>query len=248
MRRSLVVGNWKMNGSLENAKSLAGAIVSGLDATNAEIAICVPYVHLPCVKELVENSHLALGSQNIADQESGAYTGEISAAMLKEFDCKYAIVGHSERREYYGDSNESVAARYCQALSKNIIPILCVGETLEQREQELTFKVIDAQLAAVIEKAGIETFSNAVIAYEPVWAIGTGKTATDEQAQEVHQYIRQKIAEASESIAADLQILYGGSVKPNNAKSLFAMPDIDGGLIGGASLDADSFLQIYQAT
>jgi triosephosphate isomerase len=167
--------------------------------------------------------------------------------MLKEMNCTYALVGHSERRSYYGDTNESVAARFSQALSQDVCPVLCVGETLEQREQEKTFQVIDEQLDAVIDLAGIASFAKAVIAYEPVWAIGTGKTASDEQAQEVHQYIRQQIAKRDQSIADNMQILYGGSVKPDNAKGLFAMADIDGGLIGGASLDAESFLKIYNS-
>ena len=248
MRRSLVVGNWKMNGTLAGAETLAKGIISGLGSDDkADIAICVPYVHIPLISEVVKNTRLALGSQNVADKTSGAYTGEISATMLEEFDCKYAIVGHSERRTYYGDTNESVAARFCQAQSQQIIPILCVGETLEQREQDLTFSVIDSQLDAVIEAAGIQAFDAAVIAYEPVWAIGTGKTATDEQAQEVHKYIRNYLALKDAAIAEKVQILYGGSAKPENAKGLFAMPDIDGGLIGGASLDADSFLKIYNS-
>ena len=248
MRQLLVIGNWKLNGSKQSAAALANDISAGLGDTNAGIAVCAPYVYLPGLNDqLGSDARLALGSQNIADHESGAYTGEISASMLNEFNCKYALVGHSERRSYYNDTDESVAARFCQALSQNIIPVLCVGETLEQREQDETFKVVDAQLTAVIEKAGIEAFNNAVIAYEPVWAIGTGKTATDEQAQEVHAFIRQRIAKESSSIAEKVQILYGGSVKPDNAKALFSMPDIDGGLIGGASLSAESFLQIYHA-
>ncbi len=248
MRRPLVVGNWKMNGTLASSNELVGAIKAGMKAIDADIAVCVPFVYLDNVSKQLASSSLALGSQNVADQSSGAYTGEVSAAMLKEFNCSYAIVGHSERRSYYGDTNESVAARYCQAIEQQILPILCVGETLEQREQGKTFNVIDEQLDAVIEMAGIDSFANAVIAYEPVWAIGTGKTATDEQAQEVHQYIRQRLAEKNADIAANLRILYGGSVKPDNAQGLFAMPDIDGGLIGGASLDAASFLAIYHAT
>ncbi len=247
MRRSLVVGNWKMNGSLASAELLVKGILAGLGENNADIAVCVPYVHLPKVSELVKDSILALGAQNVADKPSGAFTGEISAAMLNEFNCQYALVGHSERRSYYGDTNESVAARFCQAQEQNIIPVLCVGETLEQREQDQTFAVINAQLDAVINVAGIAAFNAAVIAYEPVWAIGTGKTATDDQAQEVHQYIRQYIAAKDQVIADKIQILYGGSAKPDNAKGLFAMPDIDGGLIGGASLDAESFLKIYHS-
>ncbi|HEY8036280.1 MAG TPA: triose-phosphate isomerase [Methylobacter sp.] len=247
MRRSLVVGNWKMNGTLASAELLTKGIIAGLGDNHADIAVCVPYVHLPKVSELVGNTALAVGAQNVADKPSGAFTGEISAAMLTEFNCKYALVGHSERRSYYGDTDKSVAARFCQAQEQNIIPILCVGETLEQREQDQTFAVIDTQLDAVINLAGIAAFSAAVIAYEPVWAIGTGKTATDEQAQEVHQYIRKYIAAKDQAIADKIQILYGGSAKPDNAKGLFAMPDIDGGLIGGASLDAESFLKIYHS-
>ncbi|MDO9048111.1 MAG: triose-phosphate isomerase [Methylobacter sp.] len=247
MRRSLVVGNWKMNGTLASAELLVKGIIAGLGENIADIAVCVPYVYLPKVSELVKNTALALGAQNVADKSSGAYTGEISAAMLSEFSCKYALVGHSERRSYYGDTDESVAARFCQAQEQNITPILCVGETLEQREQDQTFAVINAQLDAVINLAGIAAFDAAVIAYEPVWAIGTGKTATDEQAQEVHRYIRQYIAAKDQAIADKIQILYGGSAKPDNAKGLFAMPDIDGGLIGGASLDAESFLKIYHS-
>ncbi len=247
MRRSLVVGNWKMNGTLASAKSLAEAIVSGIDNTNADIAVCPPFVYLRDIDQILQGSHLKFGAQNVADQESGAYTGEISASMLNDINCAYAIVGHSERRSYYGDTNDSVAKRFSQALSQSIIPILCVGETLEQREQGNTFNIVDEQLDAVIDLAGIASFENAVIAYEPVWAIGTGKTASDEQAQEVHQYIRQQLAKRSQGIADKIQILYGGSVKPDNAKGLFAMEDIDGGLIGGASLDAESFLKIYNS-
>jgi len=247
MRRSLVVGNWKMNGTLASAELLAKGIIAGLGDNHADIAVCVPYVHLPKISELVRNTALAVGAQNVADKASGAFTGEVSATMLTEFNCKYALVGHSERRSYYGDTDESVAARFCQAQEQNITPVLCVGETLEQREQDQTFAVIDAQLDAVIKLAGIAAFGAAVIAYEPVWAIGTGKTATDEQAQEVHHYIRQYIAAKDQAIAEKIQILYGGSAKPENAKGLFAMPDIDGGLIGGASLDAESFLKIYHS-
>jgi triosephosphate isomerase len=236
-----------MNGTLASGKALVQEIVSGLANTNADIAVCPPFIYLSEIDKLLQGSHLKFGAQNIADQESGAYTGEISASMLKEINCTYALVGHSERRSYYGDTNETVAARFSQALSQGICPILCVGETLEQREQDKTFQVIDEQLDAVIDLVGIESFAKAVIAYEPVWAIGTGKTASDEQAQEVHQYIRQQIAKRDQSIADNMQILYGGSVKPGNAKALFAMADIDGGLIGGASLDAESFLGIYNS-
>jgi len=247
MRQSLIMGNWKMNGSREDGQKLAQALAEGLGDVQQEVAVCVPFVYLSDIRSVLATSPIALGAQNVADQASGAYTGEVSAAMLGECGCKYALVGHSERRSYYGDTNESVAKRFCQALSKDVTPVLCVGETLEEREQDRTFQVVDEQLDAVIAAAGIEAFEKAVIAYEPVWAIGTGKVATDEQAQEVHKYIRQRIADRNPAIAEKVQILYGGSVKPDNAKGLFAMPDIDGGLVGGASLDAKGFLQICHA-
>ncbi len=247
MRQSLVMGNWKMNGSRAEGQALAQAIVDGLKSGDQGIAVCVPFVYLSDVRSIIESTPVALGAQNVADQEKGAFTGEVSAAMLKDCGCTYALVGHSERRSYYGDSDQSVAARFCQAQKQGIIPVLCIGETLEEREQDKTFTVIDEQLGAVIDMAGIEALANSVIAYEPVWAIGTGKTATDDQAQEVHKYIRERIAEKSGDVAANIRILYGGSVKPENAEALFAMPDIDGGLIGGASLDAQSFLSIYRS-
>jgi len=247
MRQSIVMGNWKMNGSRSEGIELANAIIAGLKDGDKGIAVCVPSVYLSDIEEVVKDTPLALGGQNVADHTSGAYTGETSAFMLKECGCSYALVGHSERRTYYGDTNESVAARFCQAQKENLIPVLCIGETLEQRESDTTFAVIDEQLNAVIDMAGIDALANSVIAYEPVWAIGTGKTASDEQAQEVHKYIREQIAAKNQSIADNVQIVYGGSVKPDNAKAIFAMPDIDGGLIGGASLDAASFLAIYQA-
>lgn len=247
MRQSLTIGNWKMNGSRSDSLVLANAIAEGLKDDDQGIAVCVPYVYLSDVKDAIKHTPLKLGGQNVANQESGAYTGEISATMLKECGCQYALVGHSERRSYYGDTNETVAARFYQAQKAGIVPVLCVGETLEERESDTTFMVIDQQLNAVINLATIDAFKNAVIAYEPVWAIGTGKTASDEQAQEVHQYIREQIAFKSQAVADKIQILYGGSVKPNNAQAIFAMPDIDGGLIGGASLDAESFLAIYHS-
>jgi triosephosphate isomerase len=238
------MGNWKMNGTREDGQKLASALAEGLGQVPQEVSVCVPFIYLSDINTVLGTSGIALGAQNVADQASGAYTGEVSAAMLAESNVKYALVGHSERRSYYGDTNQSVANRFVQAIKQNIIPVLCVGETLAEREADKTFQVIDEQLDAVINTAGIDAFANAVIAYEPVWAIGTGKTASDEQAQEVHQYIRQRIAGLNPEIAEKLQILYGGSVKPDNAKALFAKPDIDGGLVGGASLDAKGFLQI----
>ena len=244
MRQSLIMGNWKMNGSRAEGQTLAKALAEGLGEVSQEVAVCVPFVYLTDIREVLASSPIALGAQNVADQASGAYTGEVSATMLADCGCKYALVGHSERRSYYGDTNATVASRFVQAQKQGIVPVLCVGETLDEREQDKTFEVVDEQLDAVIDAAGIDAFANAVIAYEPVWAIGTGKTASDEQAQEVHKYIRERIAARSQAIADKVQILYGGSVKPDNAKGLFAMADIDGGLVGGASLDANGFLQI----
>lgn len=244
MRQYLIMGNWKMNGSRADGVQLAKALAEGLGNVSQQVAVCVPFVYISDIKQAVAGSSIAVGAQNVADQASGAYTGETSASMLADCGVQYALVGHSERRSYYGDSDASVAARYIQAQKQNVTPVLCVGETLEERESNKTFQVIDQQLDAVINAAGIESFAKAVIAYEPVWAIGTGKTASDEQAQEVHQYIRQRIAKLNPAIAENLQILYGGSVKADNAKGLFAQPDIDGGLVGGASLDAKGFLQI----
>ncbi len=248
MRKSLVVGNWKMNGTLDSTKALLAGLIAGLEKDHkAEVGVCVPYVHIPCAREQLQGSDILLGSQNIADQEKGAYTAEVSGGMLNEFDCSLALVGHSERRQSYGESDELIAARYAQALANGIRPVLCVGETLEQREANETFNVVRQQLQAVISTSGVASLLNAVIAYEPVWAIGTGVTASSEQAQEVHAFIRGFIAEQDADVAAKVSILYGGSVKPDNAEELFAMADIDGGLIGGASLDADSFLAICHA-
>ena len=248
MRRSLVVGNWKMNGSREKSRALLADILSGLvQFAKADVGVCPPSVYLPDASELLKNSSVLLGSQNVADQDEGAFTGEISALMLNEFGCSLAIVGHSERRMLYGESSALVAARYAKAIQHGLIPILCIGETLAERESDRTFDVIGEQLDAVLSTAGVASLAKAVIAYEPVWAIGTGMTASTEQAQEVHAWIRVRIAKLDANVAEKLQILYGGSVKPDNASALFSMPDIDGGLIGGASLDANSFLKICLA-
>ncbi len=245
MRRSLVVGNWKMNGSRDKTRALLGEILAGLgQLANVDVGVCPPYVHLPDASELLKGSSVLLGSQNVADQDEGAFTGEISAPMLLELGCALAIVGHSERRMVYGESSALVAARYAKAIQHGLVPILCIGETLEERESDRTFEVIGEQLDAVLNSSGVASLTKAVIAYEPVWAIGTGKTASTEQAQEVHAWIRAKIAKLDASVAEKIQILYGGSVKGDNAAALFSMPDIDGGLIGGASLDANSFLKI----
>ncbi len=246
MRRSLVIGNWKMNGTRASTQQLLGDLLAGLGekALTGEVGVGVPFVFIPQAAEQLKNTGILLGSQNVSDQDAGAYTGEIAATMLREFGCSFAIVGHSERRLLYHESSPEVAARYNKAIEHGLTPVLCVGERLEQRELGETFNVIDEQLTAVLAVAGTASFLRAVIAYEPVWAIGTGKTATAEQAQAVHEFIRQRIASEDQHVAQAVRILYGGSVKPENAEALFAMPDIDGGLIGGASLDARSFLSI----
>ncbi|MCX8049120.1 MAG: triose-phosphate isomerase [Methylohalobius sp.] len=247
MRQPLVVGNWKMNGTRESVRELLDDILAGLPERGVEVGVCPPYVFIPQAAAQLAGSSVLLGAQNVADQDQGACTGEVSAAMLKEFGCALAIVGHSERRLLYGETDALVAARYQKAIEHGLCPILCVGETLEQRETGQTFQVVAQQLDAVLGRAGIDSLTRAVIAYEPVWAIGTGRTATPEQAQEVHDYIRQRLAAQDKDVAAQVRILYGGSVNAENASGLFAMPDIDGGLIGGASLKAEVFLAIVQA-
>lgn len=248
MRGKLVAGNWKMNGSLDSIRSLMDGIKQGLGAvTSAGVAVCPPAIYIPEVARLVEGTRITLGGQNVCDQDQGAFTGEIAASMLQEFGCRYAIVGHSERRALYGETDALVARRFAAARRAGLVPILCVGEHLEERESGITEQVVGRQLDAVLELEGIESFADAVVAYEPVWAIGTGKTATPEQAQEVHAFIRGKLAEQDAKIAEKLIIQYGGSVKGANASELFSQPDIDGGLIGGASLQAEEFLAICQA-
>lgn len=248
MRQSLVAGNWKMNGSLESVRELVAGLLDGVGSVaNAEVAVCPPSIYLPEVAGLLAGSKITYGSQDVSNQSSGAYTGEISAPMLNDFSCKYAIVGHSERRNGRGESDELVAEKYKMAQEAGIVPILCVGELLEERENGTTEAVVARQLDAVIDNSGVDSLTNAVIAYEPVWAIGTGKTATPDQAQEVHAFIRAKIMEKNADVANKVQILYGGSMKPDNAAELMAKADIDGGLIGGASLKASDFLGICNA-
>lgn len=249
MRQTLVAGNWKMNGSLESNQQLIKGVMAGIaQGVNAEVAVCPPAIYIPQVAELLADTDIAWGGQDLSEENSGAFTGQISASMLLDFQCKYVIVGHSERRTINGESDKLVAEKYAAAHSAGLKPILCIGELLEERESGDTESVVARQLDAVIEKAGIEAIGEGVIAYEPVWAIGTGKTATPQQAQDVHAFIRQRIADKDAGIAEKVQILYGGSVKPDNAAELFSMEDIDGGLIGGASLDADSFLGICSAS
>lgn len=248
MRRILVAGNWKMNGSSQSIQSLMDGIKQGFASVkNAEVAVCPPFVYLQQVSALVAGTPIALGAQNVSDQDPGAFTGEVAISMLKDFSCTYVIVGHSERRAIYGESDELVAKKFAKVQAAGLTPILCVGELLEEREAGQTEAVVKRQLSAVISLQGVTSLEKAVIAYEPVWAIGTGKTATPQQAQEVHAFIRSLIAQQNASVAEKVRIQYGGSVKGSNAAELFAMPDIDGGLIGGASLKADDFLAICKA-
>ncbi len=248
MRQPLVAGNWKMNGTLESVTTLVEGIKAGLDSvTKAEVAVCPPFVYLDRVNQLIGGASIALGAQSVAKEDPGAYTGEIAAPMLKDVGCKYVIVGHSERRAIYGETDSLVAEKYARGLQEGLTPILCIGELLEEREAGKTEEVVARQLDAVIEQVGIAGVGEGVIAYEPVWAIGTGKTATPEQAQDVHAFIRERLASRDTAVAAGTRILYGGSMKGSNAEGLIGMADIDGGLIGGASLKAEEFLAICRA-
>ena len=248
MRKKLVAGNWKMHGGIEQNRDLLSKIVAGtMEIDKATCAVCVPYPYLSQVHSFLKDTHISWGAQNISQYDKGAYTGEVSAMMLNDFSCRYVIVGHSERRTLYGEDNCTVARKFKAALDAGLVPILCVGETLDQREAGLMEQVVSEQLDAVIELVGVEVLADSVLAYEPIWAIGTGKTATPQQAQDAHIFIRKRIASQNSTIAAELQILYGGSVKANNAVELFAMSDIDGGLIGGAALLADDFVSICMA-
>lgn len=247
MRTPIVAGNWKMNGSKASIEQLLAELKSGLAADRASVVVCAPFPYLGMVAEHLSGTSIQWGAQNASEYGAGAYTGEVSVSMLVEFGCSHVILGHSERRALFGESSEQVAEKFCTVLEAGLTPILCVGETLEQREAGQTLEVVSQQLLAVVEMAGIDAFSKAVLAYEPVWAIGTGLTATPEQAQEVHQALRGTLEEQSAPVAAAISILYGGSVKADNAGILFGCPDIDGGLIGGASLKSEEFLAICQA-
>jgi triosephosphate isomerase len=248
MRRTLVAGNWKMHGSRSENAGLVDAILAADQGDGGpEILVCPPFVYLWEVGRQLRGSSLSLGAQDVCAEAIGAHTGEISASMLRDVGCSHVIVGHSERRALYGDDDQLVARKFAAAQREGITPILCVGETLEEREEGRTAEVVLRQLDAVLGVAGAGGFMKAVLAYEPVWAIGTGKTATPEQAQEVHALLRARLAEKDATMAACLRILYGGSVKAANARELFAMPDLDGGLVGGASLKADEFAQICAA-
>ncbi|MCF6263025.1 MAG: triose-phosphate isomerase [Xanthomonadales bacterium] len=248
MRKILVAGNWKMNGSNAMAKELASAVANGFNSSSSvEMAVFPPFPYLNAVAEASAGTALQFGAQDVNENQAGAHTGETSAAMLVDLQCQMVLVGHSERRANYGDSDARVADKFAAALSAGLLPVLCIGESLEEREGGETEAVISRQLDAVLAKTGIDGFAKAVLAYEPVWAIGTGKTASPEQAQEIHAFIRDKLSALDGIIAGQLRILYGGSVKGSNAAELFAQTDIDGGLIGGASLTAEDFLAIYNA-
>ncbi len=245
MKKKLIAGNWKMNGSLAANQALMQELLAGLGAPGCEVAVCAPAVYLAQLQELLKGSALLAGAQDVSAHAAGAFTGEISAPMLRDFDVRFAIVGHSERRQYHNETDATVAAKAQQALAAGITPIVCVGETLQEREDDKTEEVVKRQLAAVIHANG-HCISEIVVAYEPVWAIGTGKTASPEQAQQVHAVLRKQLKAASAS-ADRIRILYGGSMNAANAASLLAQPDIDGGLIGGASLKAPDFLTIIAA-
>jgi triosephosphate isomerase len=248
MRAKLVVGNWKMHGSLAANARLLAALKEGLRPFDRlGCAVCAPFPYLGQVSLALSGSPIAWGAQDVSEHDSGAYTGEVSGAMLRDFGCRFAIVGHSERRKLHGEDDRTVAAKFSAAGRAGLTPIVCVGETLEERERGETESVVARQLDAVLSAAGSSGLGDAVLAYEPVWAIGTGRNATPQQAQGVHAFIRARIAARDKALVDRVTILYGGSVKPDNARALFAMPDVDGGLIGGASLVADDFIAICSA-
>lgn len=247
MRPKIVAGNWKMHGSRAENAALIEAVVAGASNSIAACIVCPPYVYLSDVWRLLRGASVVLGAQDVCAEAQGAYTGEVSSAMLKDVGCEFVIVGHSERRALFGEDNALVARKFAAAQARGLVPILCVGEQLAERESGRTHDVVGAQLDAVVALCGIQSFATAIIAYEPVWAIGTGRTASPDQAQDVHAFIRQRLAGQNAKIAAELRVLYGGSVKAGNAREIFAMPDVDGGLIGGASLKAEEFLAILAA-
>ena len=247
MREKIVAGNWKMNTTIREGKELTENILRGISSVPAGVTLIVapPFTHLSTISGIIGNTkNPGLSAQNCASRDKGAFTGEVSAAMLASIPCQYVILGHSERREYYGETNEILLEKIQQALANGLRPIFCVGEVLEERESEMHFQVVSSQIREVLFNLDPDDFKKVIVAYEPVWAIGTGKTATSEQAQEMHAFIRSFLAESFGDLAKSTPILYGGSCKPSNAAELFARPDVDGGLIGGASLKADDFLAI----
>lgn len=242
-----MAGNWKMNASKESVNKLIVDILSGMDEVRSEVVVCAPFPYLSQVETLITHSQVKLGAQNLNTNSSGAFTGEVSANMIKDFGAKHVIVGHSERRSLYGETSSLVAEKVQAALDNDLTPLLCVGESLEQRESGETEIVVAEQINTVVELVGIEAFRNIIIAYEPVWAIGTGRTASPEQAQAIHLFIRDLLRESNEGVAQRTPILYGGSMNAGNARELISCADIDGGLIGGAALKAEEFLQICKA-
>ncbi len=250
MRKNIVAGNWKMNKTLEEGIELAKAVNDSLQGVspNCDVIIGTPFIHLASVAKLVDGSKIAIAAQNCANKEAGAFTGEVSAAMVKSTGASYVILGHSERRAYYGETPEILKTKVELALKNDLKPIFCIGEVLEERENNIYFEVVKSQIEESLFELSAEDFSKIVLAYEPVWAIGTGKTATPAQAQEMHSFIRKTIAEKyGQEVADNTSILYGGSANPGNAKELFSNPDVDGGLIGGASLKAGDFKAIIDA-
>jgi len=248
MRKNIVAGNWKMNTNLQDGVELAKAVDNQVSDNGVTVVLCTPFIHLTEVSKAISKDNLFLGAQNCADKESGAYTGEVAADMIKSTGATHVIIGHSERRSYYGESNAVLAEKTKLALANGLTPIFCIGEVLEEREAGKHFEVVKEQLNEGLFDLSADDFSKIVIAYEPVWAIGTGKTATGEQAQEIHKVIRDHIASKyGQEIADNTSVLYGGSCKPSNAAELFANPDVDGGLIGGASLKAEDFMGIVNA-
>lgn len=246
MRRKLVVGNWKMHGSIESVDTLLSGL-SLIDAEAVSVAVCPPFVFIPAAISALENTDIAVGSQNVSAYDQGAYTGEISAGMLSQLGCKYAIIGHSERRDQWLESDQQLAAKFVLAQAKGLVPILCLGESLDRREAGDALAFVESQLRSIVDIVGVGSLSSAVIAYEPVWAIGTGKTASPGQAQEMHAHVRGILASLDGSVAEKVQILYGGSVNAVNAAELFSQQDIDGALVGGASLKIDDFSSIVAA-
>ena len=250
MRKNIVAGNWKMNTTLPEGLQLAKEVNDALKGVDAkcDVIICVPFTHLASINGVIDKNRLGLGAENCADHVSGAYTGEVSAPMVASTGATYVILGHSERRQYYGETPETLKEKVKLALANGLTPIFCIGEVLEEREAGKHFEVVKTQIEDALFDLSAEDFSKLILAYEPVWAIGTGKTATDDQAQEIHAYIRSVIeGKYGKEVAENTSILYGGSCKPSNAKALFAKPDVDGGLIGGAALKADSFMGIVEA-
>ncbi|KTC91704.1 triose-phosphate isomerase [Fluoribacter dumoffii] len=246
MRQKIVAGNWKMNGQLQQVIQLSNELRELLNPIhNVQVIVMPPAIYIPQVRNVLAGCKIEIGAQNIYPKDFGAYTGEISAPMLKDYNCRYVLVGHSERRHCFHEDENFVAQKFHHVKEHDMIPVLCVGETLEERESGRTEQVIAKQILAVSENDK-QCFRDCIVAYEPVWAIGTGKTALPEQAQEVHQFIRKLIAEINHSDAERLPLLYGGSVNENNAEALFAMPDVDGGLVGGASLNAKQFVEIVK--